>query len=223
MLALLAVNAGCVTVYQPLSGLQTPVVVDTEDGNFEDLKLVVHCVPRDALEGEAGLLCQNVKQLFENQGAKVKTVTSVGRMKEDMVFEEEDAGTGPDLIVELRARLLHEDTDFAMWTLSWLTMTLAPGISENSFSQEVVIRDRRGSLMFTGELKGRIVRYFGVGYWAANALMNWVAREDHEDIDDDNLSKALCGDMYGQLSQMVFNANMRRKVLSSGPTLGGGT
>ncbi|MEQ9498562.1 MAG: hypothetical protein RIT81_16925 [Deltaproteobacteria bacterium] len=240
-LALLVCSSGCVAVYQPLSGMHDPVVVDPTLGNLHDVRILVHCVPQEILDGEAGLLCQRIKTLFENQGAEVRTVTSIGRSAEDETFEApveaepskpEQAEPGseaktegakeekappprirPHLIVELRARHLHEHVDYPMWTLSWFTGTLAPGISENTFVQEVVIRGPRGSLLGQGELKGRIVRYFGLGYWAVNGLLDLLFRDDDEELSDSNLSDQLSTDLYGQLSQMVFNANMRRRVL----------
>jgi len=243
---LLALGTGCTTVYHPLSGLHAPVVVDPQVGNLPDLRIVVHCVPRDILKKTAGALCQRVQQVFENQGAEVRTVTSAGRTEADTRFEvaappvvKQDASKPtdakakkpkpppalrPDLIVELRARHLHERTHYTMWVLSFFTLTLAPGISENIFVQEVLIRDDRGNLLVSGELKGRIVRYFGLGYWVSSKLINLIARDDEEDQNDDNLKRLLSEDLYGQLSQMVFNANMRRKVLdASGTASGDGT
>ncbi len=225
---LLGPTTGCVTVYHPLSGLQSPVIVDPAMGNFHGLRMVVHCVPKDVLEGKSGVLCRQVKRLFENQGAEVKTVTSLHRSSEPDEFEDDDqpapkAGETPtaapkaDLTVELTARHLHEHTDYTMWTLSMFTMTLAPGISENTFVQDVVIRDAQGSLLVRGELKGRIVRYFGFGYWATTKLLNLFVRDDDEAQTDEVLSKNLSMDLYRQLSQMVFNANMRRKVLGAAP------
>lgn len=236
LLILAALASGCVSVYQPLSGLQSPVMVDPQLANFPDLKILVHCVPDDLLEGEAGVLCDRMKTLFENQGAEVKTVTSRMRTPEEETFlapppepdKKAEPAPGeapkeaaapppilPDLIVELRARELHEKVHYTMWLFSWMTLTLAPGVSENTFVQEVVIRDGRGTLLVTGALEGRIVRYFGFGYWATSKLLDLIARDDDEELTDDRLSELLCGDLYGQISQMVFNANMRRKVLGS--------
>lgn len=246
---LLALTTGCTTVYHPLSGLHAPVVVDPGVGNFPDLRIVVHCVPRDLLTKSAGALCQRVQQVFENQGAEVRTVTSANRTEADTRFEvpappasktaeskaskpadpkakkpKPPPALRPDLIVELRGRHLHERTHYTMWVLSFFTLTLAPGISENIFVQEVLIRDDRGNLLVSGELKGRIVRYFGLGYWVSSKLINLIARDDEEDQNDDNLKRMLSEDLYGQLSQMVFNANMRRKVLNApGTESGGGT
>lgn len=240
LLVILAAGSGCVSVYQPLSGLQTPVMVDPQLANFADLRILVHCVPEDLLEGESGVLCDRMRTLFENQGATVQTVTSVTRTEDEETFPpppapeadaeaaKPEAGEGeedeleaapprlpPDLIVELRARELHEKVHYTMWAFSWLTLTLAPGVSENAFVQEVVIRDARGTLLVTGALEGRIVRYFGFGYWATSKLLDLIARDDDEELTDDRLSELLCSDLYGQISQMVFNANMRRKVLGS--------
>lgn len=239
-------GSGCVTVYHPLSGLHAPVVVDPEVGNLPDLRIVLHCVPRDILKEKAGVFCQHVQQLFENQGAEVHTVTSVTRTAADGEFRAPAPATPPGgakespgapaegttkvkkppalpphLIVELRARHLMERTHWTMWTLSMFTLTLAPGISENIFVQEVVIRDATGNLLVSGELKGRIVRYFGLGYWLSTKLVNLIARDDDEDLNDGRLKEVLSADLYGQLSQMVFNANMRRRVLGATVTQGG--
>lgn len=222
--ALLIGNTACITVYQPLSGLHAPVLVDPALGNFDGLRILVHCIPKDILEDQAARLCQRVGQLLENQGAEVETVATIGRIQDDASIEEGEGDEKPrtevDLVVELRARHVHENTDTLMWTLSFLTLTLAPGISENSFVQEVMIRDGKGSPLVNGELRGRIVRYFGLGYWASNKLLDLIARDDDEELTAEQMRKSLSEDLYEQLSQMVFNANMRRRVLGAAEAAG---
>jgi hypothetical protein len=249
--AFLVSSAACVSVYHPLSGLQSPVAIDPALGNLHGLRILVHCVPRDLLEDDAGVLCTHVGQLFENQGAEVKTLTTVARSREDEAFDDledetsDDAETTPDperaetapaetgvaeaaapaprpdLVVELRAHTLYERRDFVLWTLSWLTATLAPGLSERAFVQEVMIRDDRGSVLAEGDLQGRIVTYFGLGYWATSTVLDLVARDEEEEMSDANLGRHLSADLYAQLSQMAFNASLRRRVLERSAAPGG--
>ena len=79
VLALLALSAGCVPIYQPLRGLNTPVVIDTQVQNLAGVRLTVHCVPGGMLTPlTAQELCQKVGVVFENQGALVTTIATPG-------------------------------------------------------------------------------------------------------------------------------------------------
>lgn len=211
--------SGCVTIYQPLSGLQTPRVVDYEVENFPNLKLRVHCPGKDLLDSdEAQKLCQRVEQLFLNQGAEVEIVDLAGTPLDDEAPEASKTIDREALTLELSARSLGKNTSLLMWTFSILTFTLVPGMSEYSFVQDVRIRDAQGALLATAELKGRFVRFFGLGYWASNGLANWWFRDDDEDLNDAAFRRRLSQDLYGQLSQLVFNAQLRQRVLN-GPAL----
>ncbi len=206
----LAAGPGCVRAYQPLSGLNGPVVVDPTLPNFEDVHLDVHCVPGDALtRPEASILCRKLQVLFENQGASVVTHASEG--------ETEAPEQVPDrpvrLSVELRARDLHESRHAVSWALCIVTFTLLPGVLETAFAQDVVIRDDSGFLLVTDTLEGRLVERFGLGTWAGNALLDLTLRDDDEKVTGEAAERALSSDLYRQLSQLVFNARMHARVM----------
>lgn len=218
ILALIA-GSGCVNVYQPLVGLQNPVVVDTQSPNFAGLHVVVRCVPEDFLdERDAGILCTRMEELFVAQGATVKTIsakTKAADEEEEGEPTEVEAPLPEDTItVELRAKKVNADTSALLWVFSILTVSLVPAMSEYTYVQEVVVRDRRGVRLASAELKGRLVRYYGLGAWAGTRLTNLIFRDDEEDITNRAFRQGISNDLYGQVSQMVFNARMRQRVLS---------
>lgn len=217
---------GCVTVYQPLSGLHGPVVVDPGLENFPELDLVIRCIPRELLEPEdAERLCQKLERLFENQGARVTTIATLDPDDRDDADADaeggDDADTGPrphQLTLELRARELDAHSSGIMWFWSIMSFTLAPAMSEQTFEQQVTVRDATGARLMTASLEGRLVRYYGLGYWVGNGLLNWLFRDDDEDLDAEQLERSLSDDLYRQLSQIVYNAEQRHRVLSpTGP------
>ncbi len=225
-LPLLAVLTGCVRVYQPMSGLHRPMVIDTTVANFNDVRLRVHCVPEDLLNGqEASKLCQKVGSLFENQGAKVSTIIGANLTPDDLLDEQEaDAeqaaaeGEEPrvraaDLTIELRARRIHKNNDTLRLAISLATFTLLPAVSEETFAQDIVVRDGTGFLLATETLQGRLVRRFGAGAWAGNALLNVGTREKPDRITAKTADEDLSSDLYQQLSQITFNAKMHWQVL----------
>lgn len=207
LLALLA--SGCVTVYQPLVSLQRPVVVDPRIANFEGQRILVRCIPGDYLQpNDAMQLCRNVRSLFTNQGAQVEAeVPRPGSAG--------DEGGGPkaDLIIDLKARLVHEESSALMGVASVLTLTLVPTISEFTFAQEVTIRDSSGFQLASDTLQGRFVRYNGIGIWAVNGALDLFVRSDEEDLTGDAAKKDFSRDFHRQLSQLTFNAHMRSVVM----------
>lgn len=225
-------STACVTVYQPLSGLHRPVVVDPQARNLENVRLTVHCVPKDLLNRTgASLLCRRVATLLRNQGADVETVTSIGRFDDPSEAPNrtaDDAGRAQsnsphgrggrtlppttDLTLELRARLTHQENNPFLWIPSILTFSLSPVITEYTFVQEVVVRDASGFLLVSDALKGRLVRYYGFGAWASNTLLDMAFREEDEKLTGDRVYKDFSADFYGQLSQLVLNAKMRWQV-----------
>src|SRR4051812_34519019 len=111
LLALLSSN--CVTVYQPLVSLQRPVVVDPQIANFEGQRMLVRCVPGDYLQpDDAEQLCRNVRALFTNQGAHV----DVEVPRAGMSARDEEGGAKADLIIDLKARRVHEENSALLWT-----------------------------------------------------------------------------------------------------------
>jgi hypothetical protein len=208
---LLAVlSSGCVTVYQPLVSLQRPVVVDPRIPNFEGQRMLVRCIPGDYLQlDDAVQLCRNVSALFTNQGAQVET--EVPRMGTSAPEGQGEAKA--DLIIDLKARLVHEENSGLLWTLSALSFTLIPAITEFTFAQEIVIRDSSGFQLASDTLQGRFVRYTGVGLWAVNSVLDLLVRSDAEELTGDAPKKDFSRDFHGQLSQLAFNARMRSLVM----------
>jgi hypothetical protein len=216
VIIVLSLGAGCVTVYQPLATLHRPIVIDTGVANFDGMSILVNCVPTDFMDRTAAdQLCQRVQTLFENQGATVQTISRVGEAAREQ--EEEAAEEGPvgpsDLTVELRARRIHEEKHPFLWVISFMTLTMLPAMTEYTFAQDITIRDQAGFLLVTETIQARFVRYFGGGIWAANQLLDWFVREEADKLMGKAAARDFSRDYYGQLSQMVFNARMRWRVL----------
>jgi len=215
VLGLLA--TGCVQTYQPMSGLHRPIVVDTKAANLVNMAVLVHCVPGDQLgPQDAARLCRNVGALFSSQGAQVRTVSEKTLRTDDALDgldSTENSSDGAELVVELRSRRIHESNDPLLWLLCYSTFTLVPAVTEFSFAQDVTIRDGEGFLLVTDTLQGRLIRRFGVSVWAGNKLLDWLWREDEEQLTKEAANRDLSDDMYSQLSQLVFNAKMRQQVL----------
>jgi hypothetical protein len=205
--------SGCgVTVYQPLSSLQRPSIVDPRLANFEGMRLLVRCVPGDYTQApDAELLCRKVGVLFRNQGAKVETdVPRNGNSSRSL-----EGGAQPDLIVDLSSRLLHKETSGPLWALTALSFTLIPAFTEYSVAQDVTIRDASGFLLASDSLKARFIEYFGAGMWGVNWLLDALVRPTEEELTGEAPARDFSRDFYAQLSQLAFNARVRSDVLRS--------
>ena len=233
-LALLGAGPGCIHAYQPMSGLHRPVVVDPQAANFTDLRLTVVCPPGAYVSpAEAQMLCERVGKLFENQGARL-TTRGDGAEQEPGIGEDPAGGLAggqagrpaaptTDLVLELRAQELHTRNDPLSWVLCIATGTLVPAVTESTFAQDVVIRDGTGFLLLTDRLEGRIVRTMGVGTWAGNRLLDVLWRKKEDELNDKAVHADVSADLYGQLSQLLFNARMRWKVLQEATPAGRAT
>ena len=84
--------------------------------------------------------------------------------------------------MELSSRMLHSENSTILWILCWASATLIPAVTESTFSQEVVLRDADGFLLGSDSLQARMVRYFGLGYWGINGLMDLVVRDKDEQL-----------------------------------------
>jgi len=204
---------GClsVTAYEPLLGLQRPVVLRTDAANFEGQRILVRCVPGDYLEPQdMDRLCRGVRTALSNQGAEVEVeVPRGGRVREDS----EERPSPKDLTIELSARLLHVDNPPILWLLSYMTLTLVPVITEFTFAQDVRIVDGDGALLVSDSLQGRFIQYVGAGVWAVNALLDVAVRKEEEKINEAASMNEFSRDLYGQLSQLAFHAGKRSQVL----------
>ena len=221
VVALLAPSAGCVPIYQPLRGLNTPVVIDTQVQNLAGVRLTVHCVPGGMLTPlTAQELCQKVGVVFENQGALVTTVATPGGLDGGLDDRPEVAGSAmpeTDLDLEIRTKVIHQAHNPMLWVLCVLTLTIVPSSTEYTFEHDVVIRDGTGFLLAEETLQGRMVQQFGIAAWAGNGLFNWVWRSDEDDITYATMKQDLSTDLYRQLSQALFNAKMQWLVLQQTP------
>lgn len=226
-IGLAILGSGCVHSYQPLSGLHRPVVVDTQASNFEDLRLTVVCPPGKLVTAEeAEVLCDRVSKLFQNQGATVTTSAGRGVIEEGLGEEDAGATTAAapttDLVLELRSREIHRSNNPLSWALCIGSATLIPMVNESTFAQDVVVRDATGFLLASDRLEGRIVRTVGVTNWVGNKLLD-LGRKDEDKSKDDAVHAALSADLYGQLSQLVYNAKMRWMVLQEATPAGRAT
>jgi hypothetical protein len=223
-------TGGCVKVYQPVSGLNRPVVLDLGVANFQDLELTIHCPPGELIDPEeARDLCRKVGVLFENQGARVTTSSSAGRFGDEALDHslEDQPAAAPvqpttGLILELQAHQVHEKNHHLTWLMCAATFSIVPAVAEFTFAQEVTVRDNTGFLLVSDTLEGRIVRYGGAGYWLSNKALDLWSRDKTDRIIADGRPHAdVSADFYAQLSQLVFNAKMRWRVLDQANPAGG--
>ena len=230
VLLLTGCGRALVVVYQPLSGLHRPVAIDPQLPNFTDTRLDVRCIRGTLLnDSQAGVLCDRVETLFTNQGAEVHTYVGEGPLDGDgPVADALEIGAGEGaapveprtrLLVELRARETAASIHPFSWVLYAASFTVIPGVIESSFSQEILIRDDSGFLLVSDTLEGRIVTRYGLGPWLGNQLLN-LTREKADKLTEDTARKDLSADLYRQLSQDVFNAKMRARVLRQATPVG---
>lgn len=214
------VASGCMTVYQPMSSLQRPTAIDPRERNFEGQRMLIRCIPGDwADSGESTLLCQNLSQLFTNQGAKVdievpgETLEGADDEPPAVRGRKPVAPGRPDLIVDLSARRLANDNTPLNWILCVATLTLFPAITDATFAQDVVIKDADGFLLASDSLQARFIRYFGVAVWAANGLMDLIVRSKEEKMLGDAPKRDFSRDFHEHMSQLALTATVRERVL----------
>lgn len=208
----------CVYAYHPMSGLNGPIVIDPTLPNFEGLQLGVHCPPGGDLgNGDRDRLCRRISTLFENQGATVDTSTGVGMAPDPMAAPDAEPTPGDDLRVQVRSRVLHRENPTLSWVISLATLTLVPAKEEEAFALDVIVTDGRGFVLAEDSLQGRMTRRSGVGTVVANWTLDRLVRTREERRTRPNAEQELSADLYGHLSQLVFNARMRADVLGESP------
>lgn len=224
---LLTAHVGCVRVYQPLRGLHDPRIVDPSLPNFSDLSIDVYCVPGKSLKpSQASILCQRVGTLFENQAATVETFTQDPRVSGGdggLGLPGDDTAPRPpaDLVVELRTTAVHKQPHPLSWGLCYITGTIVPAVGESTFIQQAVVRDASGYLLARSSYEGRIVRSFGIGTWGGNKLLDLLVRAPEDELTGEGAKADLSADMYAQLSQVVYNAQVRTQMMSAPTTAQG--
>jgi len=224
-LAWAILSSGCMTVYEPLTGLHRPVMIDARKANFNDVRLDVVCPQGDHLSAdEAAALCRKVGLAFENQGALVRTTSNGGTGVDDAAWEPADASSprSVTLEMELRTQENRKTRNPLSWLICYGTFTLIPATTETAFAMEVILRDESGFLLGSDTLRGRFVNRFGLGAWGGNAILDVVWREPEEKLTGNVAERDFSDDLYRQLSQDVFNASMRASVLREAPPPGTG-
>jgi hypothetical protein len=208
VMALLAISSGCVTEYQSLSGLTRPVALDIAVANFERQRILIRCFPGDYLDAASSQkLCRSLQTVFTNQGAEV----DVEVPRDGDTLPEAAGRAPPDLVVDLRSRLIHRGSDgVLMFFLSLMTMTVVPMMSEQTFAQEVIVRDPSGFLLANETYEARLLEYVGVALWAVRKAAENLDRSGAPPF---NARAELSNDFYAQLCQLTFHARMRRDVM----------
>lgn len=230
-LALLAVT-GCVRVYHPLSGLHDPIVVDPRQPNLSDVAITVRCQSGGYLDpAENSRFCQNVGQLFQNQGARVIVVDSPTEEGELLEGDDVAASRGPrpvSLVADLRSsRPYRRQPTAGNWLFGIATLSIAPVWQEYTFALEITVREAGGGVLLTDSVQGRVVERAGFGAWLVNGIAN-LARKRENRLTAKQFSRDLSDDLYGQLSQRLFDAKLRSQVIQDsrrttpGPGLVGG-
>lgn len=206
--------SGCMLrVYQPMSGMTRPVVVDTTAPNLEGWRVDVKCLEGDLVSRrDASKLCQKVTALFENQGARVKVATAgparFGEVRDDT------GELGPaDLSVVLSSRKIERVNRPLTAVMMYVSIGILPTIWDQTFAQDIEVRDGSGFLLGRSTLEGRIVERMGFGPWVGNKLMDWLWREPEEELTGDAFQRNLSEDLYSHLSQEVFNARIQAEIL----------
>lgn len=216
--AVALLGSGClsVTVYQPQKGIHRPVVIEPAEHNFTPLRILFRCHAddEDLPTADAAKLCSTLAEDFRRQGAKVDTVVPSGKNYiEPEVFD----GRKPHLVVEIESFIDHHYAYSFSAAASILTLTMIPSIEEWTFSQRVVVFGADGSVLAEDTFQERFVEYGGLGVWTANVLLNWLAREESEQISDEQAQRDFTNDFYGQLRQLAFNAKIRSETLGITP------
>ncbi len=216
-----ALSMGCVRSYQPLRGLHDPLAVDPTLPNFSGVALDIACVEGpDLPRADAAQLCARVGNLFENQGADVRTSTGDPRVRDETPGAESERPA--DLQLEIRSRTLTRGRYPWSWALCSISFTIVPAVRDFSFSQELIVRDPRGFVLAQKTLEGRIVESWGAGIWVGNKVLDWTTRDKAERMITDSFGAEMSADMYGQLTQLVFNSLARSRVTIGGQAPRGG-
>ncbi|MFZ9886683.1 MAG: hypothetical protein ACO3JL_04185 [Myxococcota bacterium] len=214
-------GSGCiVTTYQPERGFARPVLVDTKATNLEGTRLLVRCYSSDDLSvGEAQKGCRRLAKAFSAQGAIVETEVPRPGKAQAPSFD----GQGPELVLEWKSRKIKEDTFVASDLLFCMTCTCLPLVGEYVFAHEGEVRGRDGSVLLRDRYQARFVETIGCASGIVSFLLDLGRREEEKlgwttQLGDPfgNETKATrdySRDVYGQLSQLLYNAKARSDVL----------
>lgn len=211
--AVCVVVSGCctVTMYQPMRALSRPTALDTTSANFKGTRILLRCfVTEEFPSDSAYTVCRNLSTVFGQQGAETSTL--VPRSEDDNSSEAFDSGP-PDLIVDVKSRNEHAEDRAWLVPLWVLSLTAVPTVEEQTYAVRVLVRGRDGSVLADELMRARFVRYNGVLVWSINWLLDWIVREEDEEIMGDIAQKDFSRDFYRQASQLAYNARVRSELL----------
>lgn len=198
--------------YQPLSGLHTPAVVDPTHPNLVGVRVTLACTS-DALAAResARRLCERVEQLFEVQGAVVD-LRDLGPAPIGAAADPALPPTDVHLRVALHEDRPQRDAHPLTLAASLLTATLAPWMQEERIGQAVAVRDASGVTLQEDAFEARVVTSAGVAVWAGNVIADRFWRPEELHVTRDAAWKQLSGDLYQQLSQIVYDAAVQQRL-----------
>jgi hypothetical protein len=204
-------TTGCVTVYQPLVGLQRPIAVDPQTpSNFTDTRVHLRCHPGEAVEPD--VLCRNLRSSLSKQGATVTTevVRPAGKLA---VADSNDSP--PQFIIDVTSKLLAREDNPLLTIANIMSFTLVPAVFETTYGQEFRIRDAQGFVLAQQAFQERFVQSFGLGVWALNGILDLVARPKSEQVTGDGAKEEFTKDLHGHLAQLLYNARVKTRVMNS--------
>jgi hypothetical protein len=205
-----ACASGCVTLYQPLVGLQRPVAVDAQSPvNFSETRVLVRCHPAEGVE--ADVLCRNVRSSLSKQGAKV--TTEIVRPSGRAPATEEDAPA--QYVIDITSKLIDQDDSLLLGLLNVASFTLVPSWSATTYGQEIRVRDAQGFVLAQQSLQERFVTSFGLGIWGINAIIDLLIRPKADQVTGDGFKAEFTKDFHGHLAQLLHNARVRARVMNS--------
>jgi hypothetical protein len=207
-------SSGCatVTLYEPMSALQRPVLVHPAADNFSGTRILLRCLSNDDLPtGDADKVCRNLATTLQRQGAVCESIVPRGQddARSASLFE----GAGPDLIIELDAKTEHHADYPLLGLVSVISLTMVPSVEEHTYKQEIVVRGRDRSVLVSDVFRARFVEYTGLLVWSLNGIADLFLRDDDNDLGGDAAKKDFSRDFYQQSAQLAFNARVRSELL----------
>ncbi len=203
---------GCVTLYQPMGALQRPTLLHPGDQNFAGTRILIRCLPSDDLPaGDAEKVCRNLSQSLRAQGADTETI--VPRSLDDGQGRLAFDGVGADFTIEVDSKTEHAYDYPGMAIAAGLTLTAVPAIEEETYAQRITVRGKNQVILTSDTLRARFVTYTGCLVWSINGLVDWLFRDDDNDLTGDVANVSYSRDFYRQVSQLAHNARVRSDVL----------
>ena len=240
--ALLFCLSGCAGFstyyYQPLAGLQRPIAIDIKKRNFSQLKINLNCVfSKEFSKSDSSFVCEKLQNSLVAQGAEVKIISDENDAdKEEEKNEKSDNASKSDsdkknknnlaekladipqeYRIDVDSKEIFRDRNTWMWALAIPSFTFFPVKEEYVSRATLRIVNPKGFLLATDYLDARFIRYISIPYAGMNLLLNWLFRSPDEKVSAETLHLRLSEDFYGQLSQIILNAQKREQLWLMAP------